>query len=62
MPVRIYALAKQLRIDKQALFDACKQAGITVKGSALASLSDDEVSQVKAFLSANAKGVAVVGY
>jgi len=58
LPVRIYALAKQLRIDKQALFDACKQAGITVKGSALASLSDDEVAQVKAFLSGGGRTAA----
>jgi len=51
LAVRIYALAKQLKVDNQALIDACKKAGITVKGSALASLSDDEVAQVKAFLS-----------
>ncbi len=58
MPVRIYALARQLRIDKQALFEACKKAGVTVKGSALASLSDDEVAQVKAFLSGKGSGGA----
>ncbi|MFH1923648.1 MAG: hypothetical protein ABIP48_27625, partial [Planctomycetota bacterium] len=58
MPVRIYALAKQLKIDNQSLIDACTKAGITVKGSALASLSDDEVAQVKAFLSGKGSGSA----
>jgi len=64
LPVRIYALAKQLKIDNQSLIDACKKAGVTVKGSALASLSDEEVAQVKAFLSgkgARATGTATSG-
>jgi len=54
--VRIYALAKQLNIDNQSLIAVCKKAGVTVKGSALASLSDDEVAQVKAFLSGGKGG------
>ena len=49
--MRIYSLAKQLNIDNQSLIAVCKKAGVTVKGSALASLSEDEVAQVKAFLS-----------
>jgi translation initiation factor IF-2 len=56
--VRIYALAKELKIDNQSLIDACKKAGVTVKGSALASLSDEEVAQVKAFLSGKGAGSA----
>ncbi len=50
MPIRIYALAKQLKIDHRAIIDACKQVGITGKGSALASLSDEEQAQVKSYL------------
>ena len=50
MPVRIYSLAKELDYDSKKLVDVCKQAGITGKGSALASLSDDEVQQVKDYL------------
>jgi len=48
--VRIYALAKELDIDSKELVEVCRRAGITGKGSALASLSDDEVAKVTAFL------------
>ena len=61
MPVRIYALAKQLKIDNQSLIDACKKAGVTVKGSALASLSDEEVAKVKAFLGSKGAGSRSAG-
>ena len=50
MPIRIYALAKDLQIDSKELVDICTKAGIPSKGSALASLSDDEAVRVKAFL------------
>ena len=50
MPVRIYALAKELDYDSKDLVDVCKKAGITGKGSALASLNDDEVQQLKDYL------------
>ncbi len=50
MPVRIYALAKELEYDSKELVDVCKKAGITGKGSALASLDDDEVQQLKDYL------------
>lgn len=50
MPIRIYALAKDLQIDSKELVDICTKAGIPGKGSALASLNDDEVVRVKAFL------------
>ena len=39
-------LAKQLKIDSKALVEVCTKAGVTGKGSALASLSDEEVAQV----------------
>ncbi len=50
MPIRIYALAKELEMDSKELVDVCTRAGIPGKGSALASLNDDEVAKVKAFL------------
>ncbi len=55
MPIRIYALAKQLRLEHKALADICTQIGITDKGSALASLSDEEAAAVKAHLEHRAK-------
>ena len=50
MAVRIYTLAKQLKLDSKTLVDICNQAGITGKGSALASLSDEEVGKIKEHL------------
>lgn len=61
MPVRIYALAKDLKIDSKDLVTLCNKIGITGKGSALASLEDDEVARVKKYLAggaANAGGAS----
>jgi len=55
LPVRIYALAKQLKLDNKALVDLCKTLGIKGKGSALASLSDEEVALIKEHLEAGKK-------
>ena len=55
MPIRIYALAKDLKIDSKELVDICRKAGVTGKGSALASLSDEETEKVKAFILAKDK-------
>ena len=55
MPVRIYALAKDLKIDSKELVDICTKAGITGKGSALASLEDVEVEKLKAYLAGGGK-------
>ena len=55
MPIRIYALAKELKIDSKALVDVCTKAGVTGKGSALASLTDDEAAKVKSYLSGGDK-------
>ncbi len=55
MPVRIYALSKELKIDSKELVDICKRAGVTGKGSALASLTDDEANKVMAYLSGKTK-------
>ncbi|MFO7901240.1 MAG: translation initiation factor IF-2 N-terminal domain-containing protein [Pirellulaceae bacterium] len=56
MPIRIYALAKELGIDSKELVGACTKVGIPGKGSALASLSDDEVAKVKSFLLGSQQG------
>ncbi len=42
MPVRIYSLAKDLNLDSKELVDICNRIGIPGKGSALASLEDEE--------------------
>ncbi|MEN0110768.1 MAG: translation initiation factor IF-2 N-terminal domain-containing protein, partial [Planctomycetota bacterium] len=54
MAVRIYALAKELDVDSKELVDICTRAGVPGKGSALASLDDDEVTKVKEFLKGGA--------
>jgi translation initiation factor IF-2 len=55
LPARIYSLAKELKLDSKVLVDICTAAGVTGKGSALASLTDDEVDKVKAYLSGGGK-------
>ncbi len=55
MAFRIYTLAKELKLDSKVLVDICTKAGIPGKGSALASLTDEEVTQLKAYM---AKGAA----
>jgi len=53
MPIRIYALAKDLKIDSKELVEFCNKAGITGKGSALASLEDDEIAKLKTWMEAS---------
>ncbi|QDV27770.1 translation initiation factor IF-2 [Aureliella helgolandensis] len=50
MPKRIYALAKELTMDSKDLVDLCTKIGILNKGSALASLDDDEVQRIEKHL------------
>lgn len=50
MPKRIYALAKELTMDSKELVDLCTKIGIQNKGSALASLEDDEVERIQKYL------------
>jgi translation initiation factor IF-2 len=50
VPIRIYSLAKDLKVDSKDLVEICAKAGITGKGSALASLTDEELDRVKAFM------------
>src|SRR3954469_7988317 len=52
----MYALAKELKFDSKELVDICTKAGVPGKGSALASLTEEEVEKVKQFLKG---GVAV---
>lgn len=54
MVVRIYSLAKELKLDSKDLVDVCTRAGVPGKGSALASLTEEEVVKVKAFLAGGA--------
>ena len=56
MPIRIYALAKELKIDNKKLVDICTKAGITGKGSALASLTDEELATLKTFMAGGRAG------
>ncbi len=53
MPARIYALAKELNVDSKDLVDLVKKVGITGKGSALASLTDDEAQKVRDHLASS---------
>ncbi|MEX2168473.1 MAG: translation initiation factor IF-2 [Pirellulales bacterium] len=50
MAVRIYALAKELDLDSKDLVDICTRAGIPGKGSALASLTEEEVVRVQDYI------------
>ena len=54
MPIRIYALAKDLKIDSKELVEFCNKAGIPGKGSALASLEDDEIAKLKSWMDTSA--------
>ena len=54
MAVRIYSLAKDLKVDSKELVDICTQIGIGGKGSALASLSDDEVVKIQDYFKGGA--------
>jgi translation initiation factor IF-2 len=62
LAVRIYSLAKELKLDSKDLVDLCTRAGVPGKGSALASLTDDEVVKVKAFISSVSSGKSLGGH
>ena len=57
--VRIYAFAKELGLDNQQLLELCDRAGVKGKGSALASLAEEEVAAVRSFMSSGAVESAV---
>jgi Leucine-rich repeat (LRR) protein/GTPase SAR1 family protein len=50
LPIRIYALAKELQIDNKQTVEYCTFLGILGKGSALASLTDEEARRVTSFI------------
>lgn len=56
MAVRIYSLAKEMGLDSKELVDLCTRIGILNKGSALASLEDEEVSRVRKHVATQAAG------
>jgi len=56
--VRIYTLAKELKIDSKELVELCTRAGIQDKGSALASMTDEEVVKLKEFIAAKSRPAA----
>ncbi len=53
--IRIFSLAKELGMDSKVLIEHCRAAGLTVKGSALASISPEEKELVLRQMG-NAKG------
>ena len=55
MAVRIYTLAKELNLDSKELVELCTRAGIQDKGSALASMTDEEVVKLKDFMASRSK-------
>ena len=57
--VRIYAFAKELGLDNQQLLELCDRAGVKGKGSALASLAEEEVAAVRSFMNSGAVETAV---
>ena len=58
MAVRIYSLAKDLGLDSKELVDLCTRLGIQGKGSALASLEDEEISRIKKHIEEKASPAA----
>jgi len=50
LSIRIYALAKKLKLESKALLDICKAAGVLDKGSALASLTDEQVAELESYM------------
>ncbi len=50
MKIRIFTLAKELRMDNKVLIGYCQKLGMNVKDSALASISEDERDRVLAFI------------
>ena len=50
MAIRIYTLAKELRIDSKALVEMCVSADISGKSSAMSTLTTDEAHKLRAYL------------
>ena len=54
MKIRIFTLAKELNIENKVLIGYCQKLGMTVKDSALASISEEERDRLLAFIKAGA--------
>lgn len=51
MAIRIYALAKELKIDAKELMTLCDELKIVTKGSSsLGSLSDEDAARVREYV------------
>jgi len=61
LAVRIYSLAKELKLDSKELVDLCTHIGISGKGSALASLTDDEEVKVREYFNSSGGKTAAKG-
>ena len=48
--IRLYSLAKELKVESKALVDICRKLGIIQKANALTNLTEDEVAKIKAYL------------
>ena len=48
--IRLYSLAKELRVEGKTLVDICQHLGIKTKASALTNLTEDDVAKIKAYL------------
>ena len=59
LKIRIFALAKELDIDSKLLIDYCAKAGITIKNSALASISPEERDRVLDVMRSSGPSAAV---
>lgn len=51
--IRIFSLAKELGMDSKVLIEHCRAVGLSVKGSALASISPEEKQLVMTQIAAS---------
>ncbi len=50
MAIRIYALAKELKLETKSLLEVCKELQMSDKSSGLASLSDEEAARIRDYI------------
>lgn len=58
MKVRIFTLAKELGLNNKELIQTCNDAGIPVKNSALASITEEERDAVLVYIKGNKSGAS----
>ena len=59
MTIRIYALAKDLKVESKVLIDLCPLLGIKEKANALTNLTDDDVEKIKNHLAKQSQKTVV---